>query len=113
MHVQRAIRLPDPPDTILCTARTPLRLQTVKDTFTAEAQARGIELVCLSLSSEEYDRCFAEIAGAGFDDIVVMALSQNAIADAASHLAPGGVMNVFAGLKRGTMISLDLSAVYR
>ena len=34
------------------------------------------------------------------------------IADAATYLAPEGVMNVFAGVARGTMAELDLSDVY-
>ena len=113
MHVQRAISLPHPPATILCTARTPHRLQTVEETFAAEARARDIKLVCMSLSSDGYDRHLTEIAGTGFDNIIVMALSPTAIAAAATYLAPGGVMNIFAGLERGTMVPLNLSAVYQ
>jgi threonine dehydrogenase-like Zn-dependent dehydrogenase len=113
MHVQRAIRLPQGPRTILCTARTANRLQAVEESFRAEAEAHQINFVCLSLSSEGYIRQLAEIAGNGFDDIMVLAPSTTAIADAAAYLAPGGVMNVFAGLKRGTMVPLDLSAVYQ
>jgi threonine dehydrogenase-like Zn-dependent dehydrogenase len=113
MHTQRAIRLPQPPRTILCTARTPNRLQELEEIFGDEARNKGIGFTCLSLSSQDYAERLAEIAGEGFDDIMVMAPSTTAIADAAAYLAPGGVMNVFAGLKRGTMVSLDLSLVYR
>lgn len=113
MHAQRAIQLPQPPATILCTARTWHRLQALEETFAADAQARGIGFSCLSLSSGRYAERVAEIAGDGFDDIIVLAPSTTAIADAAAYLAPGGVMNVFAGLKRGTMVSLDLSLVYQ
>jgi D-arabinose 1-dehydrogenase-like Zn-dependent alcohol dehydrogenase len=48
----------------------------------------------------------------GFDDIVVLAPFPRVISDAATHLAPGGVMNIFAGVARGTMVDLDLSDVY-
>jgi D-arabinose 1-dehydrogenase-like Zn-dependent alcohol dehydrogenase len=48
----------------------------------------------------------------GFDDIVVLAPVPPVIADAATYLAPKGVMNVFAGVARGTMVKLDLSDVY-
>ena len=34
------------------------------------------------------------------------------IADAATHIGKKGVMNVFAGLARGSMVSLDLSSTY-
>jgi threonine dehydrogenase-like Zn-dependent dehydrogenase len=113
MHAQRAIQLPQPPATILCTARTPHRLKALEETFGADAEARNINFVCLSLSSEGYAERIANIAGEGFDHIIILAPSTTAIADAAAYLAPGGVMNVFAGLKRGTMVPLDLSVVYQ
>lgn len=113
MHMQRAVFLPHPPAAILCTARTPHRLRALEVSFGLDSQARGIKVVCLSLDSEVYAQRFAEIAGTGFDDIIVMALSPTAIAEAATYLAPGGVMNVFAGLMRGTLVPLDLSAVYQ
>ena len=34
------------------------------------------------------------------------------ISEASTYLAPGGVMNVFAGVLRGTMAQIDLSRVY-
>ena len=34
------------------------------------------------------------------------------ISDAATYLAPKGVMNVFAGVARGTTVDLDLSDAY-
>lgn len=113
MHTQLAIRLEAPPATILCTARTAHRLQALEETLGAEARAREISFTCLSLESPDYQARVAQIAGTGFDDIMVLAPSTEAIAEAAAYLAPGGVMNVFAGLKRGTMVPLDLSDVYR
>jgi threonine dehydrogenase-like Zn-dependent dehydrogenase len=112
MHTQRAVRLAEPPTTIFCTARTPHRLAALEESVGPGARARGIDFICLSLSGESYEQRVAEIAGTGFDHIIVLAPSTTAIADAAAYLAPGGVMNVFAGLVRGTMLSLDLSAVY-
>jgi threonine dehydrogenase-like Zn-dependent dehydrogenase len=113
MHVQRAIHLDAPPRTILCTARTWRRLATVEADFGPEARAKDIEFICLSLDNPAYKQQLQTIAGEGFDDIVVLAPSTTAIAEAAAYLAPGGVMNVFAGLKRGTMVTLDLSVVYQ
>ena len=48
----------------------------------------------------------------GFDDIMVLAPVAAVISESATHLAPRGVMNVFAGVGRGTMASIDLSGVY-
>lgn len=113
MHAQRAIHLDNGPQTILCTARTPHRLEELERVFGPEARAAGLNFTCLSLSSPHYAERVAAIAGAGFDDIIVLAPSPTAIADAAAYLAPDGVMNVFAGLARGTMVPLDLSLVYQ
>jgi D-arabinose 1-dehydrogenase-like Zn-dependent alcohol dehydrogenase len=48
----------------------------------------------------------------GFDDIMVLAPIAAVTAEAAEWLAPQGVMNIFAGVARGTMAQLDLSDVY-
>ncbi|MCB0208410.1 MAG: alcohol dehydrogenase catalytic domain-containing protein [Anaerolineae bacterium] len=113
MHAQRAVHLAQPPATLLCTARTPHRIADLEQTLAPAARERQIDFTCLSLSSPNYAERIAEIAGDGFDHIVVLAPSTTAIADAMAYLAPGGIINVFAGLKRGTMVSLDLSGVYQ
>jgi len=41
----------------------------------------------------------------------VLAPSAQVVADALAMLAPGGVMNIFAGLPRGTRAPLDLTAI--
>jgi len=113
MHLQRAIEAPEGPGTILCTARTDRRLRTVESIYRADAEARGIALTCVSQAgAAAYGRALETIGGQGFDDVVVLAPSAGAVAEAAAHVAPGGVINVFAGLPRGTMAALDLSPVY-
>jgi threonine dehydrogenase-like Zn-dependent dehydrogenase len=49
---------------------------------------------------------------AGFDDIIVLAPISPVISDAGNYLAQDGVMNVFAGVARGTQATLDLSGAY-
>ncbi len=44
MHVQRAIQSADPPGTIVCTDVSDLRLDDLRTSFAAEAEARGIHL---------------------------------------------------------------------
>ncbi len=111
MHVQWALQLDRPPATLLCTALTWHRLRTIESEFWARALTENINFTCLSGDGEAYRERLAEVAGDGFDDIIVLAPSADAVADAAAYLAPGGVMNVFAGLKRGTMVTLDLNLV--
>jgi L-sorbose 1-phosphate reductase len=49
--------------------------------------------------------------GEGYDDIIMLAPSAQVVADAVTMMAPGGVVNIFAGLSRGTRADIDLSAV--
>ena len=55
----------------------------------------------------------AAFKATGFDDIVVLAPIAPVISDASNYLAQDGVMNVFAGVARGTMAALDLSGAYQ
>jgi threonine dehydrogenase-like Zn-dependent dehydrogenase len=115
MHVQRAIQLQDGPSTVVCTDISDGRLQDMQDTFGAEARAQGVDLVTLNpMNKEAYASGMARLveAGRGFDDIVVLAPVAAVISEASTYLAPGGVMNVFAGVLRGTMAQIDLSQVY-
>jgi threonine dehydrogenase-like Zn-dependent dehydrogenase len=113
MHVQRAIEAPDGPRTVLCTARSDRRLRVVESVYRADAEARGIAFTCVSQADRAaYDRTLAAVGAQGFDDIVVLAPAAGAVAEAAAYVAPGGVINVFAGLPRGTIVPLDLSDVY-
>ena len=125
LHVQRAVEAPDGPKTVFCTARTDRRLRVVESIYRADAEAKSIAFTCASRQDKVVYRETLvqsvaplmaegpeEVGARGFDDIMVIAQDTDAIAEAAEHLAPGGVMNIFAGVKRGTMASLDLSDVY-
>jgi D-arabinose 1-dehydrogenase-like Zn-dependent alcohol dehydrogenase len=113
MHVQRAIQLRDGPGTMVCTDVSDARLNDLWTSFGSEAESKGIEWVCLNpLHQDAYQAGMARFAEVGLDDIVVLAPIPRVISDAATHLAQGGVMNIFAGVARGTMADLDLSDVY-
>lgn len=113
MHVQRAIETSDGPKTIFCTELSDRRLRVVESVYRTDAEAKGIAFTCVSRTDEAaYDQALETIGTHGFDDIVVLAPAASAVAEAAAYVAPGGVINVFAGLARGTMVSLDLSDVY-
>lgn len=113
MHVQRAIQWSDGPGLIVCTDVSDLRLTDLEECFGPEARAKGIEFICLNPMDRERSQAqMARFQAEGFDDIVVMAPVPAVIAEAASYLAPEGVMNIFAGVARGTMAPLDLSDLY-
>ena len=113
MHVQRAIEFANPPASILCTDVSDMRLDELCDSFAVQAAEKGIEFICLNpLNKADSEAKGAAFDHTGFDDIVVLAPIPPVIAEAATHLAPHGVMNVFAGVARGTMVSLDISYAY-
>jgi D-arabinose 1-dehydrogenase-like Zn-dependent alcohol dehydrogenase len=115
MHVQRAIEMTPRPQLIVATNLRSPRISEVADKFAAAAEVQGIELVCLTeaaLRSDAFEvRLRALSEGQGFDDIVVLAPDTGTIEAATAYLAPGGVMNLFVGLPRGTMATLDLNPV--
>ena len=110
MHVQRALQLPNPPARLVCTDRNAARIAALRDRFLPLAESRGVELLNYNVK-EEGPPPFAEIAPNGFDDIVIMVPDVAAIEEAFPLLAENGVLNVFAGLARGTMATLDMSLV--
>jgi threonine dehydrogenase-like Zn-dependent dehydrogenase len=113
MHVQRAIEFKDPPAHILCTDVSEMRLNELRESFDAEARRKGIDFVCWNPAEEPHgpDGGRAD-PPADFDDIIMLAPVPSVISDAAGRLARGGVMNVFAGVARGTMAELDLGQTY-
>lgn len=112
MHVQRAIQQSKPPNTIICTDINAARLNDLQVSLLPVARQRGVRLVCLNpANEEEYTIGMQDLSRLGFDDIVVLAPVAHLIAQAATCLAPGGVMNLFAGLPRGTTVPLDLNPI--
>jgi hypothetical protein len=114
MHVQRALDLSEKPALIVATNLRTDRIHAL-DGIAADVQRLGIEMVCLTreaLGDEHYFERLRELTGPeGFDDIVVVAASAQAITECAPFAARDGVVNVFAGLPRGTTALIDLSDV--
>jgi len=112
MHVQRALALPHPPHRLLCTDRHDARLKAVKERFGALAQSRGVELILVNVRTEpEID--FSTIAPNGFDDVVIMVPSVEAIEQSFPLLAQDGILNIFAGVARGVTATLDIGDIVR
>jgi threonine dehydrogenase-like Zn-dependent dehydrogenase len=113
MHIQRAIQVPGGPAVIVCTDVSDLRLADLQESYGAEAAEKGIEFICLNpMNKDAYAEGMASFREGGFDDVIVLAPVPALIADGATWLAPEGVMNVFAGVGRGTMAPLDLGEAY-
>lgn len=113
MHVQRAIQAENGPQTVVCTDVSDLRLDDLRVSFSAEARTKGVEFVCLNpMNKDAYAAGMAPFRETGFDDIVVLAPVPAVISDVSTWLAPRGVMNIFAGVTKGTMAKIDLSSAY-
>ncbi len=113
MHVQRAIEFSNPPATVVCTDISDMRLSELCEGYAAQARARGIDFICYNPANEaDHIAKKAAFDHSGFDDIVVLVPVPSVIAEAYTHLAPNGVMNIFAGVARGTMVTLDMSSTY-
>ncbi len=107
MHVQRGLERADGPAAIVATDRSGRAATTFGDSPPA----------ALTFLAERDDpaalakRLRTVTGGRGFDDIAVMAPSVRAIESAFDQLADGGVINLFAGLPRGTMCAWEVSAI--
>ena len=113
MHVQRALQMAAGPATIVCTDVSTSRLEDLCETFAAEAEAKGVDFICLNpMEKEAYAEGLAPFREQGFDDVIILAPVPAVVAEAADYLAAGGVMNIFAGVARGTTARIDLSQVY-
>ncbi len=117
MHFQRALQAAQCPRLIVATSRVMDRLALLPQKFAQLIEERRSETRVLvratgsQPSPEQYAELRAETGGQGYDDIIILAPSAQVVADAVALLAPGGVVNIFAGLARGTMAPIPLADV--
>jgi len=115
MHVQRACEDPNGPALALCTDVDTDRLNTVPARYGDAARQTGTDLIAINpteLDPAAFEAKLRELAPEGFDDIVCLAPVPALISGAMDHMGQDGVLNIFAGLARGTMVTLDLSPTY-
>jgi len=114
MHVQHAIESQSPPAAIVCSDVSDARLQDVDQTFGVEAKAKGIEWICANpMNADEFTRKMGAFEETGFDDVIILAPNAKVIAGSTRWLAEGGMMNIFAGVPRGTMAEIDVNELVK
>ena len=113
MHVQRAIEFQNPPATIVCTDVSDLRLEDLRSTYSNQAQQRGVETIFSNpMQKESYQETIGHIMDdGGFDDIVVLAPVPRLIEEITGYVAKDGLVNVFAGIARGTTVNIDFHKI--
>ena len=115
MHLQRAIESSIELSGLIATDIADERVADLRMTFSELAEKHGRELHIantLNREDEELKRVEEIIDENAFDDIEVMVTNLGVISDACSRLARGGIISIFAGLKRGTMIGVDGWLIY-
>lgn len=115
MHVQHAIEAHDPPGLIVCSDTSDDRLRDLDETFGNEAKEKGIGWLCVNpMNKEDYAQAMEAYRDIGFDDVIMLVPIPDVIEDGATWLGNNGVMNIFAGVARGTTARLDfLKLVHR
>jgi threonine dehydrogenase-like Zn-dependent dehydrogenase len=116
MHIQRACEMPDGPSLIVATDIDPARLQELRDRFIPAAEAHNRTLIVLNpteFTPEEFDAKLKELSGGnGFDDVIALVPVPFLIKQASQYAADGGLVNIFAGVTRGTCVDLELSDTF-
>ncbi|MFN3983376.1 MAG: alcohol dehydrogenase catalytic domain-containing protein, partial [Caldilinea sp.] len=116
MHLLRALSMPSKPAKVVATNLHAARMAPVRKMFEHQAAELGVEIAFLSRDDFADEATFlarkwAESNNQGYDDVVIMAPSTTAVQQASEVTADGAVINVFAGLARGTLVELDLNPV--
>lgn len=113
MHVQRAVELELPPAKILCTDIDDERMEMLKLRVESTARERNIEILFANptkMQPGELEKLIEEFTdGTGFDDIVSLVPVAALIAHSSHFLSEYGVLNIFAGVPRGTKADLPIS----
>jgi len=116
MHVERALYVKDGPSKILASDVDSDRLMELKNRVESAAVTRGKEILFVNPNDEGEAALYAAVekltGGIGFDDIVVLAPVAEIIGNASKMLAENGVLNIFAGVPRGTIAKMDVASVY-
>ena len=110
MHLQRAIEAPKGPKTIITSNVTEVRLIALREFFGPLAKKNNKELLITNPVKREAE--FLSVMEGimrrgGVDDVEVMVASPKVVEGSCQYLANTGVVNLFAGMKRGVKMSVD------
>lgn len=113
MHLHYALHLPEPPRHLVAVDRHSERLNSLKEQFDPLARSKGVRLTLLDnaqLEPEEFEEVVWELSdGYGYTDILSLSSMPEVLLSLYPLLTEGGLLNLFAGLPRGTRLALDLS----
>jgi threonine dehydrogenase-like Zn-dependent dehydrogenase len=107
MHLLRTIHLREKGklpalEVIVVTDVSDERLDAVRARFGSRLEAAGAQLVCLDPRRSDFAAAMERLAPKGADYIVACAQIPEVVSDSRRFLRRYGVLNLFAGIKRGT-----------
>ncbi len=114
MHVQIAAQGSEGPGVIVVSDLDDDRLELVRARLEPVAQVRGREMILLNpqaLGQEAFEARLREIAPEGFDDLHVLVPVPALIAGTLPFAGKNGLVEIFAGIPRGSVAATDLSPV--
>lgn len=117
MHLRRALALDNPPGAIICSDLDSSRLGHLRAAFQLLAGRRRVDFLALNPAEMGEDSFYhaleAEIGSQSCDQVVLLAPEAGLAAEALPRLRDDGILNIFAGLARGTTISVRFSDLAR
>lgn len=116
MHVQLAIESKNPPKRIVITDISQDRIDTLNEKFSNSAKKRGISFYILNpnnfSSNKELRKKVLELNNNKlFDYVVCLAAIPAVIEDASTYLGDMAVLNIFAGVSKGTIVKFNIKDV--
>jgi L-sorbose 1-phosphate reductase len=118
MHVIKAVMDENGPAEILVTDLSDERLASLKHLVTLLCKDRHCDVPIAfenpkDLPADELDTFLTGKYPGGFDDVVVLVPVTAIISQSSHYLAPDGVLNIFAGVKVGTITDLPFGAIVK
>jgi len=112
MQLFYALTRPEPPAQVVVVDRHPERLEPLREMGIPLAQQAGIDLQFYCNADADPDAQQAHLRALcphGYDHIMLLASSVEAVALTYPLLTDGGVLNLFAGIPKGQKAPLDLT----
>jgi len=112
MHIQRALELASGPSVVIGSDTNAARLAATIARLGPLATSHGKTLVPVGPGEPLAEIIARHTGGRGVDDVIVSVPVSEVMAEAAAHMAPDGMLVLFAGVPNGTYAPLDLAKVY-
>ena len=113
MHAQRAILKPDAPSLVVGTDIDKSRLRLLEERMGKIAADNAIHFEVFDQSgmteTELENKIIDLTKSRKFDDIIILASVGKVIEQSGNWLGKNGIMNIFAGVPRGTKVMLDIN----